>query len=177
MTANSDAPDANQQATARRVQSALSDMHEYRQQFQAERQAGDISPRTRLGFQAAVLACHDEIRPYRRRAKELWRDPFPSARRQLDAMDSDKRETLDVAEYPDWSFGLDELSEQLQPEQGRRQIESGMGRTRVEQAAQPPRLPDRQLIECSYRIDELAREMGFAPPPERTVNDLDGGTI
>jgi hypothetical protein len=175
---NSDgAPDANQQATARRVQRALTEMHELRQQFQAERQSGQIDRRTRLKLQAAVIAVHDEIRPYRRRADELWREPLPSARRELEAMDEETQEGLDPDEYPDWSFGLDELSRHLQPERQQQRVSAGMGRARVETSTRPTHLPAAELIEVSYRIDEVAREMGFSPAPDRKTRDIDGGII
>jgi len=176
MATNDDGPNPNQQATARRIQNALSEMHELRQQFQAERQSGQIDRRTRLGLQAAVLACHDEIRPYRRRARELWQEPLPSARRELESEDAD-RDDLDPEEQPDWSYGLDELSRHLQPKTQERSVQTGMGRSRVEESARPPRLPAHQLIEISYRIDEVAREIGFSPAPDRQTRDIDGGII
>jgi hypothetical protein len=147
------APDTNERATSRRVQTVLQQMHEERQSFLRGLQAGMLSERDYLRFQAVILDVVEELRPFQSRVSEEW------------------------ADATQFEQGLDVLPLALQPRKVHMTSEKGFGRAVVEQTTKPPTLDPDHLRIISEQLDEIASEIGFEPAPSVDPGDVDGGII
>lgn len=146
-------PDVNERAVARRVQNALTEMHACRQEFLRALQAGMLDQRDKLRFQARILDCYEELRPYRNRASEEWQ----------------------AAGWFD--NGLEDLPKMLGTEQRTETTEKGFGRTVLETTDEPQTLNPHHLRALSEDLDTIAKEIGFGPAPDVDPGSVDGGII
>lgn len=146
----------NDRAVTNRVQSALSYMHETRQEFQDARQVGSLDDALHVRFQASLITCHDEMRPFRKRAKDQWSDAGP----------------LDKYEN-----GLSALPYLVSPQTTQKRESKWGGRVKTVVEREPQLLGEATLLEISYAIDEIAEEIGFEPAPKANPEDLHGGRL
>lgn len=145
--------DRNQRATNERVQTALTSMQRYRSEFQQARQLGQPDDGLHLAFQASIVESHDALRPYKDQASEKWN------------------------EATRWDDGLDLLPKAVAARPTEEVKSKGFGRQVVETDYRPQLLAETHLLEISYEIDEIAREMGFEVVPETPERNVDGGVV
>lgn len=144
----------NERATNERVQRALTEMQQRRREFQDARQVGQPGDRLHLSFQSVILEVHDVLRPYRGDVAEEWR------------------------EATRWDDGLEALPKAVGARPVREVRETGIGRETVELEYRPQLLRPTHLLEISYELDEIAKELGFETQPERELPDIqDGGVM
>lgn len=146
--------DGNKRAVNRRVQQIITEMHRVRQQFQEEREVGDVSDSLHLRFQTALVSCHDALRPFRNRAKSKWED---------------------ATEWDE--YGLEVLPFAVKARPVETSSSAGMGRFKRQVEHQPRLLDEGHLLQISYDIDEIAEGIGFEPAPDIAPGDVEGGQI
>jgi hypothetical protein len=143
----------NERATNERVQRALTTMAERRRDFQEARQLGAVDDSLHLLFQSSIVEVHDALRPFKGSVSRQWRE---AAR---------------------WKKGLKALPKAVAARPQRRVKTVGFGRETVETEYQPQLLREDHLLEMSYELDEIAREIGFETEPGDEEQDQDGGVI
>lgn len=144
---------ANETATIRRVQETLDDMHQNRKTFLRALNAGAVTKRNRMQFQSTLIDCITEIRPFKSRSKS-WESKSIRGR------------------------SLDKLPEWLIPTRKTTLESRGFGRKKWSTTVEPSLLDDKDLIELSFAIDDVANEIGFEPNPKKAnPDDVSGGRL
>lgn len=150
---NDQMADANERAVSRRVQNALTEMHIARQKFLRSLQAGMLTERDKLRFQARILDVYEVLRPYRDRAETEWQ----SAGR--------------------FKNGLEDLPIACVSRKVQERKEVGFGREQVVTREEPQTLHPIHLRELSQDLDDIAKEIGFGPAPDVDPGTVEGGII
>lgn len=152
-----DAPPREREKAAanRRVQRALERMHERRLEFLQALQTGQPSTDLSLRFQSSIVGASEELRPWRHRAGGEWEEAGPEGTRSF----------------------LDELPVRTAADTVETKESVGFGREKTVEKTRPQLLPEPLLLRLSHDIDDIAREIGFQPGPERDPDPVDGGRI
>lgn len=152
---NDDRSGSADAAVQQRVQQAITEMHEWRRRFQDERQLGEVSEMVHLSFQASLLGVYDALHPYKHRCdSEVWADATPWEKTELD-----------------------KLPYLVQAKQTQHVASKGLGRMELVSEYEPGKLRVGELLQLSYGLDDVAREIGFEPPPPQYKEDVSGGEI
>jgi len=158
MSGDVDLGDANERATTRRVQDSLDGMHRERQRFNRARATGTLDVEGRLAMQNAVIDVYEELAPFKHRIEDdAW----------ADAVEFKHGEDDESAPLPD----------AVAARVVTRTREVGFGRVQTDTEHEPVLVDPADLHDMSEDLDEIAREMGFEPGPDKTVEDVDGGVL
>jgi len=142
-------------ATSRRVQRKITEMHERRAEFIRALQAGTPQTATILAFQTSLVELTEVLRPFRDRAEHRWAQAGPDGFEDL----LDRLPTMTAATTTT-------------------QVETvGFGRRKRVTREEPQTLTDEMLLVLSHDLDDIAREIGFESEPDQEADRVHGGDI
>ena len=173
-TADDENPDHRERgATSRRVQERITEMHDHRAVALRARQAGQLSERELLKFQARVIELAEELRPFRDDAGQMWDQAGPDGLGQpiYERVEGGGRQM--VGKKPT----LDSLDYLTQPETETTWETVGFGRRERVTRERPGTLPFWALLDISRDLDDIAAKIGFEVAPDTPAEAVHGGKI
>jgi hypothetical protein len=130
---------------SRMVYDALEEMHRRRKEYWRAKTVGAVTENLQATLQSAVVDVHDELRPYRGKVEEQWTE---------DELDTLPKLAASTVRSPSMS--------------------TTGGRVQVQESTDPYRIQCWRLVEWSYALDEVARDLGFEAPTKEETPEDDG---